>query len=56
MGENQLERGTPMKNKLAQFVLYFNNIDRRYIQFAYFVFTLAMFILRAPEDGSGGTR
>lgn len=44
-----------MKTKLTQFVLYVNNIDRRYLQIAYFVFTLAMFVLRAPDDGSGGT-
>jgi len=38
-------------------VVYINNIDRRYVQFAYFSFMLAMFIIRgAPEDGSGGTR
>ena len=56
MGETQLERGIPMKNKLTQLFITINTIDRRYIQYAYFVFTLAMFILRAPEDGSGGTR
>ena len=45
-----------MKTKLAQFVFYINNIDRRYMQAAYFVFMLALFVLRAPDDGSGGTR
>jgi hypothetical protein len=45
-----------MKTKLAQFVFYINNIDRRYTQIAYFVFMLAMFILGSPDDGSGGTR
>jgi hypothetical protein len=45
-----------MKTKLAQLVFYVNNIDRSYLQIAYFVFALAMFILRAPDDGSGGTR
>jgi hypothetical protein len=45
-----------MKIKLAQLVFYVSNIDRSYLQIAYFVFTLAMFILRAPDDGSGGTR
>ena len=46
-----------MKNKLTQVYFYFNNIDRRYIQFAYSVFMLAMFIAQGvPEDGSSGTR
>jgi len=46
-----------MKTKLIQFVVYVNNIDRRYIQFAYFAFMLAMFIIKgSPDDGSGGTR
>lgn len=45
-----------MKTKLTQLYFYISNIDRRYIQYAYFVFMLAMFILRAPDDGSGGTR
>jgi hypothetical protein len=46
-----------MKTKLAQLSVYINNIDRRYIQFAYFVFMLAMFIVQgSPEDGGGGTR
>ncbi|MEP7135290.1 MAG: hypothetical protein ABI904_10195 [Chloroflexota bacterium] len=45
-----------MKTKLTQFFIYINNIDRRYMQYAYFAFMLAMFILRVPEDGSGGTR
>jgi hypothetical protein len=46
-----------MKTKVAQLVFYVNNIDRRYIQFAYFAFMLAMFIVQGvPEDGSGGTR
>jgi hypothetical protein len=46
-----------MKTKLAQLFVYINNIDRRYIQFAYFVFMLAMFIVQgSPEDGGGGTR
>jgi len=44
-----------MKTKFAQLVFYVNNIDRRYVQIAYFVFTLALFVLRAPDDGSGGT-
>ena len=46
-----------MKTKLTQFVLYINNIDRRYIQFAYMTLMLALFVLRlSPDDGSGGTR
>ncbi len=45
-----------MKNKLFQLYAYFNSIDRRYIQWAYFVFMLGMVILRAPEDGGSGTR
>ena len=44
-----------MKTKLAQIVFYVNNIDRRYIQTAYFILMLAMFVLRMPDDGSGGT-
>jgi hypothetical protein len=45
-----------MKTKLTQLFFYINNIDRRYMQAAYFVFMLAMFVLGVPEDGSGGTR
>ena len=45
-----------MKTRIAQILLYINNIDRRYLQFAYFAFMLAMFILGSPDDGSGGTR
>lgn len=46
-----------MKTKLMQLVIRINNIDRRYIQFAYFTFMLALFVLRlSPDDGSGGTR
>jgi len=46
-----------MKTKLVQFVIYINSIDRRYIQFAYFTFMLALVVLRlSPDDGSGGTR
>lgn len=44
-----------MKTKLAQLFVYVNTIDRRYIQAAYFAFILGMFILGAPDDGSGGT-
>ena len=45
-----------MKTKFAQFVFFVNTIDRRYLQMAYFAFTLALFVLRVPDDGSGGTR
>jgi len=46
-----------MKTKLFQLYVYFNNIDRRYIQWAYFVFMLAMFVAQgSTEDGGGGTR
>ena len=44
-----------MKNKLFQLYVYFNTIDRRYIQWAYFVFVLGMAIMTS-EDGGGGTR
>jgi hypothetical protein len=46
-----------MKNKLFQLYVQISTIDRRYIQSAYFVFMLAMLVIRgAPEDGGGGTR
>lgn len=46
-----------MKTKLYQLALYFNNIDRRYIQLAYFVFMLGMLIVTGvPDDGGSGTR
>lgn len=46
-----------MKNKLFQLYMYAHRIDRRYIQYAYMLFMLAMlFIQGSPEDGSGGTR
>ena len=46
-----------MKTKLFQLYAYANSIDRRYVQYAYFVFMLAMlFIKGSPEDGGGGTR
>ena len=45
-----------MKNKLFQLYIYINTIDRRYIQLAYFVFMLAMFVANSPEDGGNGTR
>ena len=46
-----------MKSKFDQLIVYVNNIDRHYLQTAYFLFMLAMFIVNGmPEDGSGGTR
>jgi hypothetical protein len=46
-----------MKTKFAQLFVYINNMDRRHMQFAYFVFMLAISIIRGmPEDGGGGTR
>lgn len=46
-----------MKTKLFQLYVYFNSMDRRYIQWAYFVFMLGLFVIQgSPEDGSGGTR
>jgi hypothetical protein len=45
-----------MKTKLFQLYAYVNNIDRRYVQWAYFAFMLAMFVIQgSPEDGGGGT-
>jgi hypothetical protein len=46
-----------MKTKITQFIIYISSIDRRYLQFAYFTFMLALAVLRlSPDDGSGGTR
>jgi len=46
-----------MKNKLFRLYMYINNIDRRHIQFAYFVVMFALMIAQmSPEDGSSGTR
>jgi hypothetical protein len=46
-----------MKDKFFQLYLYFNTIDRRYVQWAYFVFALGMLIVRGTsEDSGGGTR
>jgi hypothetical protein len=46
-----------MKTKLYQLALYFNNIDRRYIQLAQFAFMLGMLITTGvPDDGGSGTR
>lgn len=44
-----------MNNKFALFISIASKIDRRYIQFAYFVVALAgAVLLRTPSDGSGG--
>ena len=45
-----------MKTKLLQLYVYFNNIDRRYLQWAKLAFMLAMFFIASPEDGGSGTR
>ena len=44
-----------MKNKFTQLVYLANKIDRRHIQFAYFVLLLAGFLFApCPVDGGGG--
>lgn len=46
-----------MKTKLFQLYTYFNSIDRRYLQWAYFVLMLALYITTgSTEDGGSGTR
>jgi len=41
-----------MKNKVAQLAYFANQIDRRHIQFAYFLVMLfASFIMQKPTDG-----
>lgn len=46
-----------MKNKLFQLYVHLNTMDRRYIQWAYFVFALSLLIIRGMTDEpSGGTR
>jgi len=46
-----------MKNKLAQLFVLTASIDRRYLQFAYFVFViLGLVFTKSPADGSGGGR
>ena len=41
-----------MKTKLAQLVYIVNKIDRRYLQFAYFVLMLGVsLIMQKPSDG-----
>jgi hypothetical protein len=44
-----------MKNTISQFIYFINKLDRRHIQFAYFVLVLAGFLFaQAPADGGGG--
>lgn len=44
-----------MQTKLAQLISLTNKIDRRHIQFAYFVLMLAGFLVtRVPSDGGTG--
>ena len=44
-----------MKTKLSQLALFVNKIDRRQLQFAYFLVMLAgAIILRSPSDGGTG--
>ena len=46
-----------MKSKFLQLYVFFNSLDRRYIQLAQFVIMLGMVIaLGSPDDGSGSTR
>jgi len=46
-----------MKNKVFQIYAYLNNIDRRYMQLAYFAFTLGLLILSPMSEMPGsGTR
>jgi len=41
-----------MKAKLSQFVYLINKIDRRHLQFAYFVLMLVIsIIMQRPSDG-----
>ena len=57
VGNSKQKEDIPMKNKLFQLYVKLNTIDRRYMQYAYFVLMLAMLVMnRAPEDGSGTTR
>jgi hypothetical protein len=44
-----------MKIKLTQLIFFISKLDRRHIQFAYFVLALAGYVvLRAPSDGGTG--
>jgi hypothetical protein len=50
-----MERGVPMKTKLARLISFVGKFDLRYIQFAYFILALAGYvILRSPSDGGTG--
>lgn len=43
-----------MKNKLAQLYVFCAQIDRRYVQLAYFAFMLVGFLIKgSPSDGGG---
>jgi len=49
------KRYCPMKNTFSRIQFLASKIDRRHIQFAYFVLMLAGFIVtKAPSDGGGG--
>lgn len=43
-----------MKTKLFQIYTYFNTIDQRYIQWAYFVFMLGLVLVKGMSDDPGG--
>jgi len=44
-----------MKTKLAQLACFVNRIDRRQLQFVYFILILAGAVLfKAPSDGGTG--
>jgi hypothetical protein len=43
-----------MENRIAQFIMFVNRIDRRYLQAAYALFLLGLVILGAPDDGGSG--
>jgi hypothetical protein len=47
-----------MNTRLSQVRLFFQRIDRRHVQFAFFLLTLALFALGAgaPEEGGIGPR
>ena len=47
-----------MKTRVSQFLFSLQKIDRRYIQIAFFLFTLALLALGAgaPEEGGVGPR
>lgn len=43
-----------MKTWLAQLILLFYRIDRRYLQAAYAIFLLGLVITGSPDDGGSG--